>query len=53
MALVHFADSLWLAQAPMRALGLDLGTRMTVVRLPDGGLLLPARAAILTSAQAA
>ncbi len=29
---------LWVAEAPLRFAGLEVGTRMTVVRLPDGGL---------------
>ncbi len=31
---------LWVAEAPLRFLGLEVGARMTVVRLPDGRLLL-------------
>ena len=31
-------DNLWVAAAPLVYLGLHLGTRMTVVRLPDGAL---------------
>lgn len=33
------AEGLWVAEAPLRFLGLELGARMTVVRLPAGGLL--------------
>lgn len=33
-------DGLWTADAPHRFFGLHLGTRMTVVKLRDGGLLL-------------
>jgi len=33
------ADGLWVASAPLVYYGLHLGTRMSVVRLPDGGLL--------------
>lgn len=49
------ADDLWIADRPLRVLpGLDIGTRMTVVRLPDGGVVLhspvaadePTRAAV-------
>jgi len=48
-------DGVWVAERPMRPLPfLDIGTRMTVLRLPDGGLLLhspvvadaPTRAAV-------
>ncbi len=31
-------DNFWIAQAPLRFLGLHLGTRMTIVRLATGGL---------------
>lgn len=34
------ADDLWVADQPLRFAGLEVGTRMTVIRLPDGGLLL-------------
>ena len=41
MALEPLAEGLWIARAPMRPLPfLDIGTRMTVVRAPDGGVLL-------------
>ena len=49
------ADGLWVAERPLRVLPfLDIGTRMSVVRGPDGGLVLhspveadaPTRAAI-------
>jgi len=33
-------EDLWTAEAPLRIAGLELGMRMTVVRLPDGGLWL-------------
>jgi hypothetical protein len=40
-ALRPLADDLWVADRPLRVLpGLDIGTRMTVVRLPDGGVVL-------------
>lgn len=38
--LVTVADGLWCATQPLRFLGIDVGARMTVVRLPSGGLLL-------------
>ncbi len=31
---------LWVAEQPLRFAGVEVGARMTVVRLPDGGLLL-------------
>lgn len=34
------AEDLWVVQRPLRFGGLPLGTRMTVVRAPDGGLFL-------------
>ena len=41
MALRQLAQDLWVLDCPEHTyLGLHLGTRMTVVRLPDGGLLL-------------
>lgn len=33
-------EALWVAHTPHRFLGLELGVRMTVVRMADGGLLL-------------
>jgi hypothetical protein len=33
------ADSLWIATLPFRFLGLEMGARMTIVRLGDGSLL--------------
>jgi hypothetical protein len=33
-------SDLWVADAPLRFLGLAVGARMTVVRLPEGGILL-------------
>lgn len=41
MTLEPLTDGLWVASRPLRVFGfLDIGTRMTVIRLPDGGLLL-------------
>lgn len=34
------ADDLWVADQPLRFAGLEVGTRMTVLRLPGSGLLL-------------
>ncbi|MFA9470668.1 MAG: DUF4336 domain-containing protein [Deltaproteobacteria bacterium] len=39
MTLHKLADDLWIQAAPQSFFGLQLGTRMTVVRLQDGGLL--------------
>lgn len=38
--LQSWADDIWIAQAPLRFFGVPFGTRMTVVRLDDGSLLL-------------
>jgi len=38
--LVQHAEGLWTVAVPHRFLGLHLGTRMTVIRLPAGGLWL-------------
>lgn len=40
MVLEPLADGVWVARAPFRFLTFAIGTRMSVVRLPDGGLLL-------------
>ena len=34
-----WSDRIWIAEAPLRFYGVPFGTRMTVVRLADGGLL--------------
>jgi hypothetical protein len=39
-ALTPFADGIWTVSAPQSMMGLHLGSRMTVVRLSGGGLLL-------------
>jgi hypothetical protein len=39
-ALTPLADNLWIASRPLPLLAGDIGTRMTVIRLPDGGLFL-------------
>lgn len=36
----ELAEGLWVAEAPFRVAGLELGLRATAVRLPDGGLWL-------------
>lgn len=36
----QWAEGVWIAEAPQRFYGLPFGTRMTVVRLSDGSLLL-------------
>ena len=40
MVLAEIAPNLWTATQPFNFLGLEIGTRMTVVRLPGGGLVL-------------
>jgi hypothetical protein len=40
MALTETALNLWTATQPLRFLGLDIGSRMSVVRLPSGALVL-------------
>jgi len=40
MALERLDEGLWVAAAPQTFLGIELGSRMTVVRLSGGGLLL-------------
>lgn len=44
--LQSFADDLWIADAPLTFLGLRVGTRMTVVRLEGGSVLLHSPLAI-------
>jgi len=39
-ALRPWAEGVWIAEAPLRFYGVEFGTRMTVVRLGDGGLWL-------------
>ena len=36
----QLAENLWVVERPMRFFGVELGTRMSVVRLPDGSLFL-------------
>ena len=36
----ELASNLWVAERPFRFFGVDVGTRMTVIRLRDGGLFL-------------
>lgn len=36
----EWSDGVWIAEAPLRFYGIPFGTRMTVVRLDDGSLLL-------------
>jgi hypothetical protein len=40
MSLESFAEGVWIAHAPQKLLGLQLGTRMTVVELRDGSSLI-------------
>lgn len=39
MALRRFADGVWVASAPQKFMSWELGTRMTVLRLSDGSLV--------------
>jgi Domain of unknown function (DUF4336) len=56
MPLERFDEGLWVAAAPQTLLGVRLGSRMTVVRLAGGGLLLhsvvPMTAALRTEVEA-
>ncbi len=38
--LERFAEDVWIEHRPLRFLGVETGTRMTVVRLPDGALFI-------------
>ncbi len=38
--LKKLADNLWVKSIPLRVFGLEVGTRMTVIKLKDGGLFL-------------
>ncbi len=40
VALTKLSDDLWVATRPLPLIVGDIGTRMTVIRLPDGGLFL-------------
>ena len=40
MNIVSVADNLWVARQPLRFLGVEIGTRMTVVRLSNNDLVL-------------
>ncbi len=40
MVLAEITPDLWTATQPFKFLGLEIGSRMTVVRLPSGGLVL-------------
>ena len=35
-----WSEDVWIAEAPLRFYGVPFGTRMTVLRMPDGGLVL-------------
>jgi hypothetical protein len=53
-ALRQITDGVWTADAPMHTmLGIRLGTRMTIVRLSNGGLFLHSPIAITTALRAA
>lgn len=52
MAVENIATDLWAAAAPQSFFGLHLGTRMTVVRLQDGSLLVHSPIALTPSLKA-
>jgi hypothetical protein len=47
------APNIWIAEQPLRFLGLHLGTRMTLVRLADGGLFVHSPIALTPSVRQA
>lgn len=51
--LIPFADGVWIAEAPVRFLGMRLTATMTVIRLADGGLLLHSPVAMTRERRAA
>lgn len=48
-----FAEDVWVAHRPLRFWGVETGTRMTVVRLADGGLLVHSPVALDVATRAA
>lgn len=48
----QLAEDLWVVERPLRFLGLEVGTRMTVVRLRDGSLVLHSPVALDDDLQA-
>jgi hypothetical protein len=42
----ELAENIWIAERPQRFYGLEVGTRMTVIRLADGSLLLHSAVAL-------
>jgi hypothetical protein len=48
----ELASDIWVAERPQRFYGLEVGTRMTVIRLADGGLLLHSPVALDTRLRA-
>lgn len=52
MTLEPLCEGIWTARAPLRFLTFAIGTRMTVVRLPDGGLLVHSPIALDASLRA-
>ena len=38
--LQKLADNLWVKPVPLRVFGIEIGTRMTVIKLKEGGLFL-------------
>jgi hypothetical protein len=47
----QWSDGIWIAEAPLRFYGISFGTRMTVVRLGDGSLLLHSPIHLFSSLQ--
>jgi len=52
-ALEPFADGVWVEARPLRFFGVETGTRMTVVRLADGGLFVHSPVALAGGTRAA
>jgi hypothetical protein len=52
-SLVEFADGVWLDTGPVRIVGMPLTSTMTVLRLPDGGLVVHSPVALTPDRRAA
>lgn len=52
MGLTRLADTLWIHERPLRFLGVETGTRMTIVRLAGGGLFVHCPAPLSPGLQA-
>ena len=53
MPLREWTDGLWTTDGPLRLAGMQLGTRTTVIRLRQGGLLLHSPGALDPALRAA